>query len=141
MGAGTRWLESFLRSIKPGNTGALGPEGWPNKAVERSGMSAWARGFGLSIGLIIIAYGGAVMHGLAQGPIPCRAKCGIDYALVIYFGEPRAHLIIGMQWAVVGFALCIISLLASRRSPKIERRRRNRSRNRSRKRKRLVGKQ
>lgn len=21
MGAGTRWLESFLRSIKPGNTG------------------------------------------------------------------------------------------------------------------------
>ncbi len=105
-------------------------------------MSAWIRGFGLLIGLIVIGYGGAVARGLAQGPIPCRANCGIDDALVVYFGQPRAHLIIGMKWVVAGVVLCIISLLARRRSPKKqERRRRNRSRNRSRKRKRLLGKQ
>jgi hypothetical protein len=28
MGAGTRWLGSFLRSIKLENTGALGPDWW-----------------------------------------------------------------------------------------------------------------
>jgi hypothetical protein len=105
-------------------------------------MSAWVRGFGLSLGLVIVGYGGAVMRGLAQGPIPCRTDCGINSALVIYFGEPRAHLIIGMQWVVVGVVLCIIFLLARRRSPKKqERRRRNRSRNRSRKRKPFEGKQ
>lgn len=46
MGAGTRWLESFLRSIKPGNTGALGPEGGAKQSGgevgdERLGARIW----------------------------------------------------------------------------------------------------
>jgi len=66
--------------------------------------------FGMSVGIVIVLYGLAVMGGALIGTGPCRANCGLYSSLIRLFGQERYNVVMGFLWVFSGIGFVLASL-------------------------------
>lgn len=84
--------------------------------------------FGISMGVIFIAYGIAVMVIGINGVGPCGATCSLNESLLRLLGQRNYGLAYGFSWAISGLLLCLFILFRTNKAE--DSRRKGKSRNR-----------
>ncbi|WP_329867315.1 hypothetical protein [Stenotrophomonas hibiscicola] len=76
------------------------------------------RAFGILVGLVMIAFGLAVIGGALVGTGPCRVNCDLYMSIIRLVGQAHYNKIIGVVW-IIGGAMFIVAsmLIVKKKSP------------------------